>query len=68
MFFLQQNWRTGGQNRFFLEVWVGWGGEVAQIMCIHVGKCKNDKIKFKKIVLFLLKNAKTKTKKNKAFM
>jgi hypothetical protein len=25
------------------------GGEVAQIMYIHVSKCKNDKIKLKKI-------------------
>jgi hypothetical protein len=45
-FFLLQNWRTRGLNRFCLEV--GGGGEgredVAQIMYIHVSKCKNDKI------------------------
>jgi hypothetical protein len=27
----------------------GEKGEVAQIMYIHVSKCKNDKIKFKKL-------------------
>jgi hypothetical protein len=44
-FFLQQNQRTRGQNRFCPEV----GGGVAQIMYTHVNKCKNDKIKFKKV-------------------
>jgi hypothetical protein len=45
MFFLQQNWRTKGQNRFCPEV--GWG-KVVQIIYTHVSKYKNDKIKFKK--------------------
>jgi hypothetical protein len=44
MFFLLQNQRTRGQNRFCLEA--GAGGEVAQIMYEHVSKCKNDKIKY----------------------
>jgi hypothetical protein len=25
-----------------------WGGQVAQTMCTHVSKCKNDKIKGEK--------------------
>jgi hypothetical protein len=43
MFFLQQNWRTRGWNRFCLEV----GSKVAQIMYIPTSKCKNDTIKLK---------------------
>jgi hypothetical protein len=38
MFSLQQNWRTTGLNRFFLE----GGMDVAQTMYIHVSECKND--------------------------
>jgi hypothetical protein len=43
MFSLQQNHRTRGWNRFCPEV-VG-DGKVAQTMCTHVSKYKNDKIK-----------------------
>jgi hypothetical protein len=45
MFFLQQNWRTRGQNRLCQDVGVGkrWPKK-----CIHVIKCKNDKIKSEK--------------------
>jgi hypothetical protein len=46
-FFLQQNQRTRGWNRLFLETAWGWV-VVAQIMYIHVSKCKNNKIKFLK--------------------
>jgi hypothetical protein len=42
MFFLQQNWRTRGKDRFCLKA------GVAQIMYIHVTTCKNNKIKLKK--------------------
>jgi hypothetical protein len=42
MFSLQQNQRRKGWNRFCLKV--GWAREVAQTMCTHVSKCKNDKI------------------------
>jgi hypothetical protein len=57
-FFLLQNWRTGGQNRFCQGrmrggVWYRWeeGGSrergrrvnMIQIMYTHVCKCKNDK-------------------------
>jgi hypothetical protein len=50
MFFSQQNWRTRGQNRFCPEAGGGKqeDREVAQIMYIHVNKCKNDKIKKRK--------------------
>jgi hypothetical protein len=48
MFSLQQNWRTRGQNRFYLEG--EGGGEVAQAMHTHVSKCENDKIKGEKIL------------------
>jgi hypothetical protein len=41
--FSSTNWRTKGQNR----VWEG-RVEVAQIMCTHVSKCKNDKNKILK--------------------
>jgi hypothetical protein len=34
MFFLQQNWRTRGQNRFCLEAWWGRGGGGKQ--CIYM--------------------------------
>jgi hypothetical protein len=47
LFSLQQNWRTRGQNRFYLEVWGSGSGDVAQTMNIHVSKCKN-KIKGEK--------------------
>jgi hypothetical protein len=40
-FFLQQNQRIRGQNRFYPEGW----GKVAKTMYTHVSKCKNDKIK-----------------------
>jgi hypothetical protein len=43
---LQQNQRTGGQNRFFQEAEVEVRDE--QTMYIHVSKCKNDKTKFLK--------------------
>jgi hypothetical protein len=46
MCFLEQNWRTRGQNRFCPEV--EGRIEVAQIMYTHVNKCKNDKIKINK--------------------
>jgi hypothetical protein len=46
-FSLQQNQRTGGRNRFCLEVGGGGGRDVAQTMYTYVSKCKNDKI-FKK--------------------
>jgi hypothetical protein len=61
MFSLQQNQRTRGLNRF---CWEGWGrkgggekgkrggGEEAKTMYTHVSKCKNDKIKCKKIKIF----------------
>jgi hypothetical protein len=56
MFFLQQSWRTRGRNRS-AERW-GFGGKgrggllgVAQIIYTYVSKCKNDKIKFLKIVI-----------------
>jgi ubiquinone/menaquinone biosynthesis C-methylase UbiE len=49
MFFLQQNLRTKGPNRFCLEVGCG-RGEVAQIH-IHVSACKNNEIIFKKTSL-----------------
>jgi hypothetical protein len=42
MFFLQQNQGTRGE----------WGG-VAKSMYTHVSKCKNNKIKFKKKLIFL---------------
>jgi hypothetical protein len=42
-FFLLQNQRTREQNRFSWR----WGG-VAQILYIHVSKCKNDNIKKEK--------------------
>jgi hypothetical protein len=42
-FSFQQNQRTRGQNRVYLEV--GGKGEVVQIMYTHVSKCKNSKIK-----------------------
>jgi hypothetical protein len=56
MFFLLQNWRTGGRNSFFpgqgVEVGIDGsregGGEkgrrvnMAQIMYTYVCKCKND--------------------------
>jgi hypothetical protein len=49
MFSLQQNRRTRGQNRFFLEAeLVGRSGEVSQTMYTHVSKCKNGKNKRKK--------------------
>jgi hypothetical protein len=38
--------RTGSEQR----QGSGGGGEVAQIMYTHVRKCKNDKIKFLKII------------------
>jgi hypothetical protein len=41
-FFLLQNWRTRGQDRFCPEA--DGKGEVAQIMYIHMSICKNDKI------------------------
>jgi hypothetical protein len=55
IFSLQQNWRRRGQNRFCLEAvggeewkrWERWE-EVAQTMCTHLSKCKNDKIKERK--------------------
>jgi hypothetical protein len=53
MLSLQQNQRTKVQNRFCPEV--GGGGrrwEVAQTMYTHVSKCKNDKIKDRKITIF----------------
>jgi hypothetical protein len=40
------NWRTRGQNNFCPEL--GVEGEVVQMVCTHINKCKNDKIKFKK--------------------
>jgi hypothetical protein len=47
--FVQQNQRTKGWSRFCLKGW--WWG-LAQIMYTHthVSKCKNDKIKLKKII------------------
>jgi hypothetical protein len=50
MFFLQENQRTRGWNRFCLEAgWVGgMGREVAQTTYTHVSKCKNNKIKAEK--------------------
>jgi hypothetical protein len=58
MFFLQQNQRTRGWNRFCPEAGRGRGKElgrprqeVAQIMYTHVSKCKNDKIKKKNLLL-----------------
>jgi hypothetical protein len=44
MLSLQQNWRTRGQNRFFLEAGGWWkrSGEVTQTRYTHVSKCKND--------------------------
>jgi hypothetical protein len=47
IFFLHQNQRTRGQNRFCLMAGKR-GVEVAQIMYTRVSKCKNDKIKLKK--------------------
>jgi hypothetical protein len=52
MFSCQQNQRRRGQNRFYLEAG-GHGvgrqrGEVAQTICTHVSKYKNDEIKEKK--------------------
>jgi hypothetical protein len=44
-FFLQQNQRTRGWNRYSLTYW-GREEKVAQIMYTHVSKCKNDQIKF----------------------
>jgi hypothetical protein len=44
LFSLQQNQRTRGQTRFFLEG--GWGGEVTQTMYTHMSKCNNN---FKKL-------------------
>jgi hypothetical protein len=46
MFFLQQNQRTRGQNRFCPGL--GGEGKGVQIMYTHVSECKNDKIKIKK--------------------
>jgi hypothetical protein len=46
MFFLQQNWRTTGWNRFPQEG--GGEGKMTQTMYIHVSKCKTDKNKIKK--------------------
>jgi hypothetical protein len=45
MYFLQQNQRTRGCNRFCPEA--GWG-QVSQIMYTYVSKCENNKIKLKK--------------------
>jgi hypothetical protein len=47
MFFLQQNQKTRGWNRFCPEAVVERGG-VTQIMSTHVSKCKSNKIKFLK--------------------
>jgi hypothetical protein len=50
MFSLQQNQKTRRQNRFCQEVGRGREeGEVAQTMYTHVSKCKNSKIKERKI-------------------
>jgi hypothetical protein len=45
MFFLQQNWKTKGQNRFCPEA-DGRGKGRWQIMYAHIRKCKNNKIIF----------------------
>jgi hypothetical protein len=46
MLFLQQNMRTEGKTGSPQRQ----GGRVAHIMCTHVSKCNNNKIKFKKLV------------------
>jgi hypothetical protein len=53
MFFLLQNLRTRGRNRFFPEAGseIGEKGEVgalAQIIYTYLSKYKYDKIKYKK--------------------
>jgi hypothetical protein len=53
MFPFQQNWRTRGQNRFCPDVGFWWVGAVAQIMYTHASKCKNNKIKERKIKIDL---------------
>jgi hypothetical protein len=45
MFFLQQNQRTRGGNRFCSEA---GGGEVVQLVYVHVSTCTSGKIKLKK--------------------
>jgi hypothetical protein len=52
---LQQNWRTRGWSSFCPEE--GWWQEkgVAQTMCTHLSKCKNDE---KKIQWYFFREAK----------
>jgi hypothetical protein len=45
MFFLQQNQRTRGQNRFFCEVGSDVGGRDGPTMYTDVSKYKNGNIK-----------------------
>jgi hypothetical protein len=59
MLSLQQNQRTRGQKRFWLEGEVLGGMGEGGTMCTHVSKCKNNKIKgVKKVILSKKSNIK----------